>query len=194
MTPPIEPRKQGRQSRAKATEDAIVEAAARLLEQSPLSILTTNKVAEVAGVSIGSLYQYFPNKEAILVALIRRERSQLFADVKLIAQSRNDPKAKIEALIDAGLKHQFARPQLALQLEYFEQTLDLSNEAQELSTQLSATISDIIKERAPSTDAHAARDVVAICQALINAAGMANETNLPKLRQRVLKAVEGYLQ
>ena len=189
----IEPRKQGRQLRAKATESAIIEATARLLEQGRLEALTTNKIAEYAGVSIGSLYQYFPNKEAILVALIRQERSLLFADVAVIAQSTEDPDQKIKALLDAGLKHQFSRPQLALQLEYVEQTLDIGQEAQDLSMQLASTISDIVKMRSPHADDHTARDVVAICQALINAAGLAGERDLPTLRQRLLKAVNGYL-
>ena len=95
----IEPRKHGRQTRAKATEEAIVEAAARFLERDRLETITTNKIADRAGVSIGSLYQYFPNKEAILAALIRRERSILLADVEMIAGSEDNPQAKIEALI-----------------------------------------------------------------------------------------------
>jgi len=64
-------RRRPRQARARFTRDSIVEAAAELLRRS--ESLTTNSIAERAGVSIGTLYQYFPDKNAILVAVARRE-------------------------------------------------------------------------------------------------------------------------
>jgi AcrR family transcriptional regulator len=66
-------RKRPRQTRSQATFDAIVEAAARILVESGAGRLTTNRVAARAGVSVGSLYQYFPNRQAILRALVERE-------------------------------------------------------------------------------------------------------------------------
>lgn len=189
----IEPRKRGRQTRAKATEEAIVEAVARFLEEVGLEPLTTNKIAERAGVSIGSLYQYFPNKEAILVALIRRERSLLLADVAAIADSLASPQEKIEKLIGAGIKHQFARPRLALALEYVEQTVNLGEEAQDLERRLSEVVSGIVSQQFPDAGSHAPRDVVAMAQALINSSAMAGETDLEALRSRIIKAVYGYL-
>ncbi len=69
------------QARAAATIDAIVEAAAQVLQKEGEEALTTAKVAERAGVSIGSIYQYFSNKDAILLALIRRERDLIGAEV-----------------------------------------------------------------------------------------------------------------
>ncbi|HEX3917772.1 MAG TPA: helix-turn-helix domain-containing protein [Caulobacteraceae bacterium] len=62
-----------RQARSRATWEAIVEAAAQILERHGPEALTTNAVAERAGVSIGTLYQYFPDKQAILIAAARRE-------------------------------------------------------------------------------------------------------------------------
>ena len=61
------------QNRAKVTLDAIFEAAARILEREGRAGLNTNRIAELAGVSIGTLYQYFRNKEEILVAMARRQ-------------------------------------------------------------------------------------------------------------------------
>jgi AcrR family transcriptional regulator len=58
--------------RAAGLVDAIVDAAALVLSRGGVAKLTTNRVAEAAGVSIGSLYQYFPNKEAIVSALFDR--------------------------------------------------------------------------------------------------------------------------
>jgi len=63
------PRKKPTQERAKATVDAIYEAALQLFVVDNYSAVTTDKIAERAGVSIGTLYQYFPNKESILVGL-----------------------------------------------------------------------------------------------------------------------------
>ncbi|MFC4013823.1 TetR/AcrR family transcriptional regulator [Nonomuraea purpurea] len=65
----LTPRKHPRQQRSRETVAAILEAAAQLFQRHGYSETTTNKVAERAGVSIGSLYQYFPNKDALLVAL-----------------------------------------------------------------------------------------------------------------------------
>lgn len=56
--------------------DAIVEAAARILDSAGARGLTTTRIAEVAGVSIGSLYQYFPHRDAIVAALIVREQAR----------------------------------------------------------------------------------------------------------------------
>ena len=66
------PRKTPRQPRARATVDAILVAAAHILKTQGFERATTNRIAERAGVSIGSLYQYFPNKQAVIAAL--RER------------------------------------------------------------------------------------------------------------------------
>ena len=64
-----EPRKQPRQRRSAETVARILDAAARILDERGYRATTTNHVAEEAGVSIGSLYQYFPNKDALLVVL-----------------------------------------------------------------------------------------------------------------------------
>jgi AcrR family transcriptional regulator len=63
-------RRAPRQERARSTVDAILEATARIVDEVGLGEATTTRIARVAGVSIGSLYQYFPGKEAIFGALI----------------------------------------------------------------------------------------------------------------------------
>lgn len=69
---PYSPRKTPSQARSSATYNAILEASAQVLAIEGYAGTTTNKVAEKAGVSIGSLYEYFPTKEAIFAELIRK--------------------------------------------------------------------------------------------------------------------------
>ena len=70
---PRNQRRKPRQARSRATWEAIVEAAAQILERRGPTAFNTNEVAERAGVSIGTLYQYFEDKHAILAAAARRE-------------------------------------------------------------------------------------------------------------------------
>lgn len=66
----VSPRKMPKQQRSKATVAAIIEATTQLLVEEGFHHLSTNRIAEVAGVSVGSLYQYFPNKEAVVSAVV----------------------------------------------------------------------------------------------------------------------------
>jgi AcrR family transcriptional regulator len=68
----LKARKQPRQARAKATVDAIFEATIQILLSDGLSRLTTTRVAKRAGVSVGTMYQYYPQKQALLFALLQR--------------------------------------------------------------------------------------------------------------------------
>lgn len=78
----IEPKRRiPRQARAAETVDAILEAAAQVLEAGGLGAFTTNAVAERAGVSIGTLYQYFADKDALMQAIAEREMKATFARI-----------------------------------------------------------------------------------------------------------------
>lgn len=74
-----EPRKRPRQRRSVETVERILDAAARIFDERGYRATTTNHVAEAAGVSIGSLYQYFPNKDALLVSLADRHLDDVVA-------------------------------------------------------------------------------------------------------------------
>jgi AcrR family transcriptional regulator len=90
------------QARAQATCDAILEATTRILEELGEAALTTNRIAERAGVSIGTLYQYFPNKQAILVAIGRRENARMEAvAAELMAAGVSERRARIRAYLGA---------------------------------------------------------------------------------------------
>jgi AcrR family transcriptional regulator len=72
-------RRTPRQDRSRETVEAIVEAAAQVFERHGYAAGTTNRIAQRAGVSIGTLYQYFPNKDALVAELARRHIAQLEA-------------------------------------------------------------------------------------------------------------------
>lgn len=75
--PQTRPRKSASQQRSQITVDALIEATARILVREGYDKASTNRIAAVAGVSIGSLYQYFPSKEALVAAVIERHTRQL---------------------------------------------------------------------------------------------------------------------
>ena len=71
------PRKSASQERSRSTVDALLEATTRILIKEGYDRASTNRIAEVAGVSIGSLYQYFPSKEALVAAVVERHSQEL---------------------------------------------------------------------------------------------------------------------
>src|SRR5258708_33812365 len=96
-----------RQARAGETVSLILEATAQILEAGGLPAFTTNAVAERAGVSIGTLYQYFANKNAILLALARQQMTIGLASIGRALQGESDPsvegrvRAMVQAMVNA---------------------------------------------------------------------------------------------
>jgi len=89
-------RRSPRQARSRDTIETIFEATARIIERGGRAALNTNHIAERAGISVGTLYQYFPNKEAILVAMARRElENDRAAVIRAISAALDDPAAEI---------------------------------------------------------------------------------------------------
>jgi AcrR family transcriptional regulator len=80
--PLTKPRKIASQERSRATVDALVEATARILVKEGFDKASTNRIAEVAGVSVGSLYQYYPGKEALVAAVIDRHNQEIMRVVR----------------------------------------------------------------------------------------------------------------
>jgi AcrR family transcriptional regulator len=93
------PRKAPTQARAKHTVDAILRAAAHILRTSGYEACTTNAVAKKAGVSIGSLYQYFPSKEALVAALAEAHADQAYALLLESVQQAATQAHSIEATV-----------------------------------------------------------------------------------------------
>jgi AcrR family transcriptional regulator len=88
--PSATPRKQPKQERSQATVEAILTATTHILIKEGYDQFNTNRVAELAGVSIGSLYQYFPNKEALLFALAEDHANEMVQLVQCHLEDLND--------------------------------------------------------------------------------------------------------
>jgi len=88
--PLTRPRKCASQERSRATVDALIEATARILVRDGFDRASTNRIAQEAGVSIGSLYQYYPGKEALVAAVIDRHNRAIMKVVR-------DALAEVEA-------------------------------------------------------------------------------------------------
>src|SRR5262249_61882136 len=89
-----------RQARATETVDVILEAAAQILQAGGLAAFTTNAVAERAGVSIGTLYQYFADKDAVLLALAKQGMGVALAEIgrSLPARANPGPGSRLHAM------------------------------------------------------------------------------------------------
>jgi AcrR family transcriptional regulator len=94
-------RKAPTQARAQATVETILEASAQILQEGGEAALTTNRAAARAGFSIGTLYQYFPNRDAILIAMAQREQQRVLGRLAAVLDGLDpaDPEATVRAAI-----------------------------------------------------------------------------------------------
>ena len=94
-------RKKPKQTRSKLMVDNILEASIRVLKQYPYHQFTTNRVAEAAGISIGSLYQYFPNKQSILLELEIKVVNAMIENVeKFLFEDKFKPEQRLYHAIE----------------------------------------------------------------------------------------------
>lgn len=108
------PRKTASQARSRATVDALIEATARILVTEGFDTASTNKIARLAGVGIGSLYQYFPNKEALVGAVVDRHKEETMQVVRLaLAKAAGRPIAEtLRVLVQVGIDAHRINPKL----------------------------------------------------------------------------------
>ncbi len=189
-------KKQPVQARSKATVEALLEAAAQILEAEGLVAVNTNRIAERAGVGIGSLYHYFPSKEVILASLLRRERAEFRARLEDVVNSSasQDLQQVTRRLLQVAVAHQLDRPRLARALEYVELALPVEAETDALNAEISRLVCSVFERLCVDHPALVARDVVALARGMVDAAGLAGETEHAALVERLERAVSGYLR
>ena len=107
-------RRRPQQRRARETVEAVLEAVIRILKREGSGAMITNRIAEVAGVSIGSVYQYFPDKRAIFIALHERHIREIDRVIQsaLVEHARSSLEELIRALIEAMVEAHTTDPEL----------------------------------------------------------------------------------
>ena len=102
------------QRRSRVTVDALLEATARILVKEGFDKASTNRIAAVAGVSVGSLYQYFPSKEALVATLIDRHNQEVMQAVQgELAEAVNLPMEQaVRKLVAVAVKAHRIDPKL----------------------------------------------------------------------------------
>jgi AcrR family transcriptional regulator len=107
-------RRKPRQGRARQTVEAILDAVVRILKREGFDAITTNHIADVAGVSIGSLYQYFPDKSAIFVALHGRHIEEIDRVIQrtLVEHPSSPLEELLRAMVDAMIAAHVRDPEL----------------------------------------------------------------------------------
>ena len=135
-------RRQPMQDRAQKTIETIFQATAQIVESDGESALSTNKIAAKAGFSIGTLYQYFPSKEAILLAMISRERRRVLDRLGEVLKEAEKNKASPQDIVSnlihllvesfaAGHGVRRAMIRLAWQVDHLEGVTQALREASE---------------------------------------------------------------
>jgi AcrR family transcriptional regulator len=193
--PKLSPRKQATQARAAKTIEIILEAAAHILERDGFAGYTTNAIAERAGVSIGSLYQYFPNKDAITVALIDRRSAGVVAEI-VDAASDPDWRNALAAMVGAGVTHQLHCPGLARLLDVEEVRLPNPKQEKRLVDIVHPSVVSVLRRARIASHLSLpvlAFDLMAITRGMTDAAGVRGEKDADALRRRVMRAIFGYI-
>lgn len=192
---PLSPRKTPRQSRSRASYEAVLTAAAQILERDGIAGLNTNAVAERAGVSVGTLYQYFPGKEAIAAELVRRIKAQLLDDLTgaLVAAQGRSLREAAQIVLSASIRHHARAPELSRELERIEEDLPLDDEVAAITDKVHAGLIGLLAEHALPAPEVVARDLTAISRGMVHAALFAGETDLAQIERRLLPAILGYL-
>src|SRR5579863_3374720 len=105
MNKTIQPRKTPQQQRSRQTREYILQATARLLNRKPFGEVSTNHVAKKTGISVGTLYKYYPNKDAILADLslvFMQQDADLFGRIfEGASRSRQKKGALVDDLVEA---------------------------------------------------------------------------------------------
>ncbi len=148
--PQISLRKQPQQARSTELVSAILEAAVQVLTKEGAQRFTTARVAERAGVSVGSVYQYFPNKAAILFRLQADEWQQTTAMVRrLLADDSKPPLTRLRELVHAFIRSEFEEARVRLALNDAAPLYRDGVEAQEMDHAWDDIIARFMREALP---------------------------------------------
>lgn len=195
----LDPRKAPRQARAVATVEAIAQAATQLLREGGLAAMTTNAVAARAGVSIGSLYQYFPNRDALMVELIRREQRGHVERVRaaLLLCKGLDLEATVRLLVRAAMGHHRADALLASAINHEEARLPVGAIIAETLSEGGALLAQIFSrfedQISPVDPVRAALTLPALVRSIVDVWANLPQAAIDIAEDEAVRAVLGYL-
>lgn len=201
MTAIPQPRKSPRQQRSQQTVDTILQATARVLAEYGYAGTNTNRIAETAGVSVGSLYQYFPNKNALIAALHDRHDKQMLAliDEVLDGNPAATLRERVAAIVAASLHAHLLEPALHRVLErefpLFDQPRDHSRADQDIHRRMRHLLELHRAEIAQQDRELATYVVLRIMESLVHAVALEPPAGFDprQLEGAVVDAVMGYL-
>jgi AcrR family transcriptional regulator len=190
----LKARKVPGQARSQETVSIILEASARILESDGLRGFNTNAIAERAGVSVGSLYQYFSNKDAIVLALIGSFEEALHDAVLRAVQGGRgqELKARLRLLVRALVTVHYRRPRLNRVLEGEEERLGSGADSVAFHAMVLQLFQDHKNEMAVPISAATEQVVIAILRAVVDL-GLASGASPQSTEQRAMRAACGYL-
>lgn len=200
MTLTLTPRKMPRQVRSLVTHAAIIEAATHIIAHGGLAAYNTNAVAERAGVSVGSLYQYFANKDALMVAVIHRQQTRqlntLLAAVSVV--SGTNLETTVRALVRAAMQHHRDDSLLASAIDHEEARLPIDDILDGYLDRGGAMVAKLLG-RFTSEIGHidpdqAARTIPALVRAVTDAWANLSPPQLDVAENEAVRVVLGYLR
>ncbi len=148
--PKLSPRKHPRQQRSRQMDELILEAAIRVLEQDGSAAFTTTRVAQVAGISVGSLYQYYPNKASLLFRLHEREGRQTWGELEAILDDRSlSPGERLRRAVRRYFETESAESNLRRSLQYAEVLFEDTPEFREIQARAARRIREFLHEALP---------------------------------------------
>jgi AcrR family transcriptional regulator len=182
------------QARSQETVSIILEASARILKSDGLRGFNTNAIAERAGVGVGSLYQYFSNKDAIVLALIGSFEEALHDAVLRAVQGGRgqELKARLRLLVRALVTVHYRRPRLNRVLEAEEERLGSGADSVAFHAMVLQLFQDHENEMAVPISAATERVVIAILRAVVDL-GLASGASPRSTEQRAMRPACGYL-
>ncbi|WP_336819588.1 TetR/AcrR family transcriptional regulator [Cedecea sp. MMO-103] len=192
-------RKLPKQKRSQATVSAIVEAATQVLGEKGWRYFTTNEVAEFAGVSIGSLYQYFPNKLVLVEAIRKKHFSDVINVLQAASENTEDVNQSFNLLIEGMLSVHGAHPALhrALVEEAPRSDEAISAHAEfekKYNEYYLALVSRYGARRNAQDIQTAAWTLSAAIEGVVHQAALRGLTGSPALKRELVQLLFGYLR
>jgi AcrR family transcriptional regulator len=191
-----------RQARSRHTVECVLAAAAQVFAEQGYANTTTNHIAARAGVSIGSLYQYFPSKDALLMALAERHVERAFASVMEEVRAWRDAPVPelLRALVGALVEAHQIEPRLH-RVIFEEARLDATfrRRLDELDARAMAVARELIDQRLAELSVRnpemASFIVVQVLEGLTHAMVIRHPKVLraPEFRDELARLLEGYL-